>query len=83
MDFGAWIRLQAFFVDFCPRRRTKSEAYVVPTTKYSTSGSADASEKRKEAKSENAAMPESERKAALRGAITTAVRAAAALAHKM
>ena len=30
VDFWAWIRLYAIFMDFCPWRATKSEAYVVP-----------------------------------------------------
>ena len=37
-DFWAWIGLDTIFMDFCPRRATKSEAYVVPTMKYTTLG---------------------------------------------
>ena len=36
--FWAWIGLYAIFMDFCPRRATKSEAYVAPKTKYTTLG---------------------------------------------
>ena len=36
--FWPWIGLYAIFMDFCPRRATKSEAYVVPKTTYTTLG---------------------------------------------